>query len=191
MNSIQHFINQKNANLANQYLSDFAKLIRMNLNVSIKKYISLEEELEYLNLYLSFEKLRFGEQLNYQIRLDPSIDSDETTVAVMMIQPFLENAIWHGILPMQAPGQIILEINKKTENLLQISISDTGVGIPPDFLTSNFEQISTSSHGLSLTLKRLKLLCEAANIEPNISFMHLNPALPNKGTLVQFLLPAK
>jgi ligand-binding sensor domain-containing protein len=191
MNSIQHFINQNNPNLANQYLSDFAKLIRMNLSVSIKKYISLDEEIEYLKLYLSFEKLRFGEQLNYQIRLDPTIDADETTVAVMMIQPFLENAIWHGILPMQTTGEIILEINKHSENLLQICISDNGVGIPNNFLGLNFAQMSEKSHGLNLTFKRLKLLCEAANLEPNISFNHLNPTSTCKGTFVQFLLPFK
>src|SRR5438876_862392 len=108
INSIQHFINAGDKESANLYLADFARLIRMSSGFSGKSHVLLEEEIAYLQLYLSFEKLRFGENLTYEIIVNPAIDIHEASIAVMMIQPFLENAIWHGILPMNAKGNVCL-----------------------------------------------------------------------------------
>ena len=189
MNSIQYFINNNDKKAANQYLSDFAKLIRMNLTISYKRYIPLDEEIDYLRLYLSFEKLRFGDKLTYDIFIDPLIDASDTPVAVMMIQPFLENAIWHGILPLNTNGNIKLAINKESDELLKIIITDDGVGIKEDFLEKENQHPKNESHGLSMTIQRLKLLGNMSGHELYIRFSHLYHNEKMKGTKVEMLLP--
>ncbi len=190
MNSIQHFINDNNKVAANRYLTDFAKLIRMNLDISYKRFIPLEEEIEYLQLYLSFEKLRFGDNLTYEISVDPDIDTDETTVAVMMIQPFIENAVWHGILPLNSKGHISLQINKEANDLIKITIEDNGVGISEKFITGDVQSFIKESHALSMTLQRLTLLGKSSGHELYIRYKHAHPEQENKGTIAVLLLPA-
>jgi ligand-binding sensor domain-containing protein len=97
MNSIQHYINTKNTSSANKVLTGFAKLIRKNLDICTKSYISLEEEIEYLNLYLRLEKYRFGDKFSYYINIDEDLDTEEILIPSMILQPYLENAIWHGM----------------------------------------------------------------------------------------------
>ena len=189
MNSIQYFINNNDKKAANQYLSDFAKLIRMNLTISYKRHIPLEEEIDYLRLYLSFEKLRFGDKLNYEIIIDPLIDTSDTPVAVMMIQPFLENAIWHGILQANASGWLSLEIKKESDELLKITIKDNGIGIKDEFIGKENLYPKKESHGLNMTLQRLKLLGNMSGQELYIRFSHIYPSEKLKGTMVEMLLP--
>ncbi len=188
MNSIQHFINSNDKRLANIYLSNFAKLIRINLTISYKKYIPIEEELNYLSLYLSFEKLRFGDKLNYTIVVDPSIDTEDTHIAVMMIQPFLENAIEHGILPLSQGGELTLSIDAHNETALRISVTDTGTGIDSRYLTDGFMMLN-ESHAINITSKRLGLISKVAGQQISFTYSHLHPEAINKGTVVSFLLP--
>ncbi len=190
MNSIQHFINANDKEAANHYLTDFAKLIRMNLTISYKRFIPLEEEISYLELYLSFEKLRFGDKLTYEIVVDPAIDVSETTIAVMMIQPFIENAVWHGILPMKEVGHIIIQIHKMADKLLKITIEDNGIGINEKFILNDYQMLIKESHALSMTLQRLKLFAKLSPHELYIRFRHVHPKQEYKGTIVEMLLPA-
>ncbi|MFA6262089.1 MAG: histidine kinase [Bacteroidia bacterium] len=189
MNSIQHFINNNDKAEANKYLSNFAKLIRMNLAISYKKYIPLEEEIDYLQLYLSFEKLRFGEKMHYAIEVDPAIDTHEIHIAVMMIQPFLENAIWHGILPLDQPGSVILKITRPDESTLHISITDTGAGIGDEYLQDASILMESKSHGIQITIRRLALITRSTGHALQLSYRHVHPSLPVKGTCVEFVLP--
>jgi len=191
MNSIQHFVNSNDKKAANQYLADFAKLIRMNLNISYKRFIAVEEEIDYLNLYLSFEKLRFGDKLTYEIIVDPNIDLSETTVAVMMIQPFVENAIWHGILTLNTAGHIKITIGKVADDLLKVIVEDNGIGINDSFIGNNLLEKERVSHGLSMTVQRLKLLGKAGSHKLYINYNHIWPAKQNKGTKAEMLLPAR
>jgi len=190
MNSIQHFINASDKMAANRYLADFAKLIRYNLTISLKRFISLEEEINYILLYLSFEQLRFSENLTYEIIIDPEIDISETTVAVMMIQPFVENAIWHGILPMNAKGHICIKIQKATNELLKITIEDDGVGIKEEYLNITETEDLKENHALSMTLQRLDLLGKSSGKDLYFRFRHLHPERKFKGTIVEITLPA-
>ncbi|RZL31888.1 MAG: diguanylate cyclase, partial [Pedobacter sp.] len=128
MNSIQHYINTQNTTSANKVLTGFARLIRKNLEICTKSYITLEEELEYLNLYLKLEKNRFGDKLKYIINVDNEIDKDETLIPSMLLQPYVENAIWHGIMPKETGGVIQININLRDEHYLNIEIIDDGVG---------------------------------------------------------------
>jgi hypothetical protein len=156
MNSIQHYINTKDPASANKILTGFAKLIRKNLEICTKSFITLEEELEYLTLYLSLEKKRFGEKLNYSITVDERIDKEETLIPSMILQPYVENAIWHGIMPKETGGNIDIEIALDNSRL-SIRIIDDGVGIENSIKEKTYQH---QSKGMELTRERINLLNE-------------------------------
>jgi two-component system, LytTR family, sensor kinase len=106
LNSIQHFIIQHDEFQANNYLTNFSGLIRRILDNSRKNVIPLNEEITTLSLYLGMEKLRFENEFEYQIIKDPRIDYTETMIPPMLLQPFVENAIWHGLLPLKSKGTL-------------------------------------------------------------------------------------
>ena len=155
MNSIQHFINTKNTASANKILTGFAKLIRKNLEICTQSYISLEEELNYLQLYLTLEKNRFGEKLQFKITVANDIDKEETLIPSMLLQPYIENAIWHGIMPKEEGGNISLEIKATAKDTLLISITDDGVGIDNSLAE---KKQGHNSKGMDLTKERINLL---------------------------------
>lgn len=155
MNSIQHYINTQNTASANKVLTGFARLIRKNLEICTKSYISLEEELEYLNLYLKLEKNRFGDKLKYIFTVDEDIDMEETFIPSMLLQPYVENAIWHGIMPKETGGEIHINIKLLDEFYLNIEIIDDGIGIENSLRDKKETHISK---GMQLTKERLNLL---------------------------------
>lgn len=183
MNSIQHYINIKNTSSANKVLTGFAKLIRKNLEICTKSYINLEEEIDYLNLYLKLEKNRFGEQFKYHINIDPNIDKEETFIPSMLLQPYIENAIWHGIMPKADGGEVNIDIQLKEESYLQINIVDNGIGIENSLQQKNKGE--HQSKGMDLTQERINLLnqIEAKPIQLNIK------QNGNSGTTISFLIP--
>lgn len=181
MNSIQHFINTKDTVMANQLLTGFARLIRKNLEICNKSYISLEEELSYLNLYLSLEKLRFGDKLKYLIDADPEIDKEETFIPSMLLQPFVENAIWHGIMPKETEGNIWIVIRLKESNLIHICIEDDGIGIENSYKLKSNDHIS---RGMELTHERINLL-NKFDAPIKLEVEQIRPA----GTRVTILIP--
>ncbi|WP_316803051.1 two-component regulator propeller domain-containing protein [Pedobacter nototheniae] len=155
MNSIQHYINTQNTASANKVLTGFARLIRKNLEICTKSYISLEEELEYLNLYLKLEKNRFGDKLQYLFSIDPKIELEETFIPSMLLQPYVENAIWHGIMPKETGGEIQIKMRIESETHLNIEIIDDGIGIDNSLKDKKETHISK---GMQLTQERLNLL---------------------------------
>lgn len=155
MNSIQHYINTKDTNSANKILTGFAKLIRKNLEICTKSFISLDEEIEYLELYLSLEKKRFGEKFQYTIQVSNAIDKEETLIPSMILQPYIENAIWHGLMPKEEGGKLDIKIDLKGQDHLLIQIIDDGVGIDNSLKNKKGHHISK---GMSLTKERINLL---------------------------------
>lgn len=183
MNSIQHYINTKDTTSANKILTGFAKLIRKNLEICTKSYISLEEELEYLELYLSLEKKRFGHKLKYSIQVDERIDRDETRIPSMLLQPYIENAIWHGIMPKEEGGTIEIVMDEKEDGMC-ITIIDNGIGIDNSLKKNKGKHLS---QGMSLTQERINLL---NRIEVNQ--IHIDIAQQgNFGTMVTIEIPFK
>ncbi|PST82127.1 diguanylate cyclase [Pedobacter yulinensis] len=181
MNSIQHFINTQDNSAANRILTGFAKLIRKNLDICTKSYIAVEEELEYLNLYLKLEKNRFGEKLNYLINVDPAIDREETMIPSMLLQPYIENAIWHGIMPKETGGTIHIAMREKDDHLF-IEIRDDGVGIEN---SRRNQRGGHSSKGMELTRERILLLSQIASKPIQLHIFQNGVS----GTVVQILLP--
>ena len=98
LNSIQQYILNGEIDNANKYLSKFSKLIRLVLHYSEYNFISLEEEINMLELYLSVEKTRFGNSFEYKILIEDELETEEIKIPNLMIQPFVENAIWHGLM---------------------------------------------------------------------------------------------
>jgi len=184
MNSIQHYINTQNTASANKVLTGFARLIRKNLEICTKSYISLEEELEYLSLYLKLEKNRFGDKLKYVFSVDEDIDKEETFIPSMLLQPYVENAIWHGIMPKETGGEIHINIKLQDEFYLNIEIIDDGIGIENSLRDKKETHISK---GMRLTKERLNLLGQigAKPIHLNVRQNSIN------GTTVSISIPLK
>ncbi len=127
LNSIEHFIVQHDERQANNYLSNFSGLIRRILDNSKKNLIPLQEEITTLSLYLGMEKLRFENDFEFQITKDELIEYNEMMIPPMMLQPFVENAIWHGLLPSKKKG--ILKISFLNEgDYFKCIIVDNGIG---------------------------------------------------------------
>lgn len=184
MNSIQHYINTKDTTSANKILTGFARLIRKNLEICTKSYVTLEEELEYLELYLSLEKKRFGEKFSYTISIDKAIDKEETTIPSMILQPYIENAIWHGIMPREDGGKIDIDINLKDSGHLIIQIIDDGIGIDNSLKEKKGQHISK---GMDLTKERINLLNQ---VEPNPIQMQIRQN-GKSGTFVSIVIPLR
>jgi sensor histidine kinase YesM len=127
LNSINRFILKKQGAEASEYLTKFSKLIRMILNSSANVAVSLAEDLEALRLYLELESLRFDNKFNYKIECDPEMDADQIQVPPMLLQPFVENAIWHGLMNKEGEGHVWINISQENSTLL-CTITDDGIG---------------------------------------------------------------
>ena len=165
LNSIQYYINTKDRLSANKYLTNFAKLIRKNLDSSISgtNLVTLTDELERLELYLSLENMRFQNKFSYSIDIENGIDTDTINVPPMFLQPYVENSIWHGILPTKKDGKIHIELTKTDKEGYLFIIEDNGMGIEKSIANKNND--GHSSKGMSITLGRLEILKKTTNQE--------------------------
>ncbi|WP_276360904.1 histidine kinase [Daejeonella sp. H1SJ63] len=154
LTTIQYFIGKQDNHSANNTLSKFAKLMRKHLEICMNNTISLLEEIQYLDLYLSLEKIRFSKKMEYFINITPETEEEEIFIPSMLIQPFIENAIWHGLMPKENGGFIKVDFNY-IDNLLTISIIDNGIGILNSLNSKNSGHIS---RGLELIHERVNLL---------------------------------
>ncbi len=125
--SIQSFLIEGDVKGASKYLTMLARLMRLLLAYAKESYITVEQEKEIIEFYLAIEKLRFGDKIEYIIKIDPSIDQHNTMIPPLMIQPALENAIVHGLMPCKQNGTLSV-IFKKTLKNMEVIIEDTGVG---------------------------------------------------------------
>ena len=128
LNSIQYYINRQDKLAANKYLSSFAKLIRKNLDSSLVNEVVLEEEITRIELYLKLEQMRFQDKFTYAIQVDKKIEQQLIKIPPMLLQPFIENSIIHGILPMDRKGHIAIKVQLQDRKLI-IDINDNGIGI--------------------------------------------------------------
>lgn len=129
INSIQRYIITNDSKTAYGYLTKFSKLIRMVLNYSEEDFISLNQELEIVGLYVEMEQLRFENVFTYEVNIDENIDGEKLTMPPMMLQPYIENSIWHGIMHLDKSinGKILISISAK-ENTLVVTVEDNGIG---------------------------------------------------------------
>jgi ligand-binding sensor domain-containing protein/anti-sigma regulatory factor (Ser/Thr protein kinase) len=189
LNSIQLYINDNDRVSANKYLTKFSRLIRLNLDLVNKNLITLEEEFEKLKLYLEIEQLRFGERLKYEFVISTELETDIIYIPSMILQPFVENAIWHGIMLSGKPGMIT--INAATfdnDQMLHLEVIDNGIGINQSRKLNAGKK--RKSLGIQLTLDRLKLYAQSSGKEIKFETTDLGENDPAKsGTLVTIELP--
>jgi len=186
LNSIQHFILEKGKQEAYDYLAKFSKLVRMVLNNSEEKMVSLQKELELIGLYVELEQLRFTNGFEYQLNISENINPENIELPTMLIQPYVENAIWHGLMNLnkERKGLVKIDISKANDKL-KISIEDNGVGRR---LAKQFRKDEMhNAKGMKLTERRLQMINAMKDYE-NTSVTVVD--LPNdSGTKVEILLP--
>ncbi|MGV3687013.1 MAG: tetratricopeptide repeat-containing sensor histidine kinase [Daejeonella sp.] len=152
--AVQHFVNQADTKSATEMLSKFSRLARKHLDICMSSTITVEEELAYLELYLALEKIRSAGKMNYEFNVDDNLDPEEILIPSMLIQPFVENAIWHGIMPKEEGGSIKLNFELVETDLL-VSIIDDGIGITN---SGKNKRAGHTSHGMALITERVDLL---------------------------------
>ena len=185
LNSIQFYLTSNDSINAQINLGRFAKLIRMNLEINKEKFISISNEVEYLELYLSLEKLRFDEKFKYKIHVDPNINDKLVHIPSMILQPFVENAIWHGIAPQAGVGELVVEF-LKNDDTLTVIIFDNGIGI-------NTSMVNKSTHkslGIKITNERLSIMQKIYNEEFSMKIIRVENTNPElSGTKVTLKIP--
>ncbi|WP_426473333.1 histidine kinase [Chryseobacterium balustinum] len=157
LNSVNHFIATNNELEANQYLTKFSKLMRGVMENSSEDFIPFQQELDLLQNYLALEKTRFADKFDYEIEVDESLNTQNLKVPGMLIQPFLENAVWHGLRYRTDKGFLSLEFTKNND-LLKITIKDNGIGIEESKKQKTEHQKTREGRGMKNTLERIRLL---------------------------------
>lgn len=158
LNSIQYHINKQDRATASRYLTSFAKLIRKNLDASENDTTTLSEELERLELYLVLEHMRFKDKFDYKVHVDGDVDPGQAKLPAMMLQPYVENSIWHGILPMEGHGHVEVSVQRKGPDRLEVRIEDDGIGMAQ---SRDAKATSTGDHisrGIEITKGRADVL---------------------------------
>ena len=156
LNSIQQFILRKDTISALDYLSDFGDLIRKSLENSKHLAISLQDEINFIKVYLDLEKMRFDDKMDYDIRIGESIDTHRTFVPSLLIQPFVENSIRHGLKHNHGEGRIDIRFTRH-EDTLTCEIVDDGIGINKAKELEGWQPEEHRSSGMEITRNRLEL----------------------------------
>jgi LytS/YehU family sensor histidine kinase len=188
MNSINRMILGGDGVEASRYLTKFAKLIRLTLEKSENNTVTLEDELSMLEAYIQLESIRFKGKINYSISVDDSIDQSAISLPSMVLQPFIENAIWHGLMHKKEPGNIFIKIHEE-EDILKCTIEDDGVGREMALKMKDELDVKNKSMGLKITEERLRLIFKE-QLGELIQINDLKDALNNPlGTQVNISIP--
>lgn len=190
LNSIKHFIINNDQQNAVYYLNKFAKLIRKILVSNTEKHISLEDELETMKLYLSVENMRFSNQIDFSINIDQSINTAAIKVPSLILQPFLENALWHGLSSKANNKKIKLEVTKGSKNHVAVTITDNGIGRVESEKINKDKSLKRKSVGLNITKARLSNFSKRFTTDYNLKITDLYTEDQKAiGTKVELLIP--
>ena len=159
LNSIKWLILDGDNEKASRYLSKFAQMIRMTLDHSKEVFITLDENIQYLRSYLEMEQLRFDDSFTYNIHVGKNIDTSEITIPSMMIQPLVENAIWHGLMQAKCEKKIMISFTQE-ENTITCTVEDNGIGISRAEKAKEKNNSLHHSVGLENLRKRIKIMNE-------------------------------
>ena len=160
LNSVNSFIAQNDERAANRYLTEFSTLMRSVLENSEEDFISLEKEIELLELYLKLEHSRFQDKFDYELIIDKNIDLEAYQIPPMLLQPYIENAVWHGLRYKQEKGFLKVELLKRDEESIQIIISDNGIGRRKSAELKTEYQKKKRSKGMQNIKQRITILNE-------------------------------
>ncbi len=179
LNSISAFIRGQEPDKAHAFIARFGKLMRIVLENSRKSEVSLASDLEALGIYMELEQARSGDKFDIKITVDPAIDQQETMVPPLVLQPFVENAVWHGMAGREGRGTVALDIRMRTGDLV-VTISDDGIGMPKDRSAGTGRR----SLGTVITKERLDQLAEQKGRPAGFRYLECL-----KGTCVEVVIP--
>jgi sensor histidine kinase YesM len=155
LNSIKHYIINNEQKNAVHYLNKFSKLVRKILETSSMKEISLEEELETITLYMNIENIRFNEEIDFGVEIDPRVNPASVKIPSLILQPFLENALWHGLSSKEGNKRIRITVSQDHPGLIRIAIRDNGIGREAAEKLKESKVLKRKSVGISITRERL------------------------------------
>ena len=156
--AIQRYIMENKREEAIRFISKFGKLIRRVLDQAAKNYQTIEEEIDTLELYLKLEQHRTRNKFSYEFQVDESVDIYNTQIPTNLLQPFIENAIWHGIMPKEEDnGLIIIHFSTKADNLL-CKIEDNGIGREKAAELKKVSKLRHQSKGMRIIEERIEAL---------------------------------
>jgi LytS/YehU family sensor histidine kinase len=184
LNSIKLYTEQNDSDAASMYLGKFSKLIRNMLDNARSEKTMLVSEIETLRLYLEMETMRFKDKMTYEIILDKDLDTDFIEIPPLLIQPYVENAIWHGIMHKIGRGKVSIAIRDMDEKGLIITIEDDGIGRTKAATFKN-DNSQHRSHGIQITNDRIALFNERYKSDASVVITDIydNESRPS-GTLV-------
>lgn len=172
LNSINRFILQSDKVQASRYLTKFSRLIRLILQNSQASLITLESELESLELYVTLEALRFNHYFDYKISVANNVDVTSIKVPPLILQPYVENAIWHGLMHKEEKGRLDIEVSQENDQVY-FRIADNGVGRENTRALSSKSATKYKSMGLSITASRIASLQQPQHVESAVTINDL------------------
>jgi tetratricopeptide (TPR) repeat protein len=164
LSSINHFILKNESKVASNYLTRFSRLIRMVLINSQKSLIMLQDELEMLRIYLDMERLRLKNSFDYVVSFVNEVDAENVFVPPLILQPFCENALWHGLMHKEGHGHLAIDLSMEN-NVLQCTVTDDGIGRAKAGELKDKSEQKEKSMGLQITAQRLALLNQNNNVQ--------------------------
>ncbi len=190
LNSINRYIVKSDQVTASLYLAKFAKLMRMILDHSYSKTVALSADLDALKLYIEMELLRFEQKFSYDITVQKDVPLDSLEVPPLLIQPYVENAIWHGLLHQPEGGKLEVRVSCPEDGMLLVEIEDNGIGRARSAELKSKSAATRKSLGTRLTENRLELLTKQAQLHASATTIDkTNPQGEPAGTLVRILIP--
>lgn len=189
LNSVNNFIAKSDERSANRYLTDFSTLMRSVLENSEEDFIPLTKEIELLRLYMKLEHSRFPEKFDYQLEVDPHLDTEGFSIPPMLLQPYIENAIWHGLRYKEEKGELLVRLEPMGGERIRISITDDGIGRKQSKQLKTKNQKKQQSKGMGNIQRRIAIL-NALNAEQvKVEIQDLFP--DGRGTRVELELAKK
>ena len=186
LNSVNNYIAKSDERSANRYLSEFSTLMRAVLENSEEDFIPLSKELELLELYVKLEHSRFPDKFGYEIKVDGHIDVDAFQIPPMLLQPYIENAIWHGLRYKEEKGFLKINVRQKDKETIEITITDTGIGRKKSAELKTMNQKKQKSKGMDNIKKRIAILNVMYKDKVDVYISDLEDN--GTGTKVQFTL---
>jgi len=185
LNSVNQFISEQDERTANRFLSEFSQLMRLVLENSQEDFIPFRKEQEMLSLYLKLEHYRFRDKFDYEINIDPCIDADHIEVPPMLTQPYLENAVWHGLRYKDTKGKLSLNFRQEKGDVV-VEITDDGIGRKKSGELKTENQKKHKSTGLKNISERLKIINQVYKTNYHVA---VEDPVQGTGTHVRIYLP--
>jgi uncharacterized membrane-anchored protein YhcB (DUF1043 family) len=189
LNSIHKYIWENKQDDASEYLTKFSKLMRLILENSACKSISLTREIEALSLYTELEHRRSNNKFDYQLSISPLVNADEIEVPPMIFQPYIENAVWHGLAQKEGKGNLTINFDRQGSYLI-CTIDDDGIGRAKAAEIKKQKQSFHRSIAMTVTAERLNLIQSANDLKASVEIIDKTDAAgAATGTLVKIKLP--